>query len=408
MAHLTTLNELRDIIATLAGIKAFHTPFVSCYLNLEHGDDSAREMIDQRADLLRRVLGGSELDDFEDSITAIKRYLDEELLPEAKGLAFFARSSFEREFYMPLQFAVPLPNLLRVYPTPNIYHLVELKDTYERYLVMIATLDRVRILEVDLGAATIQAWSEHPPLRERVGWEWSKMQYQLYRRDREGRFLQEKISVLEQLMHSGEHMHLILAGDPQITARIRHALPQSLASKLMDTIPATSRDAQTDIVSATLSAFVEQEEQESQSIAARLIEAIRTQGLAVVGAKDCMDNLLQGRVDTLVMLQTYHPDPGWLCAACSAMGTTTPETSICPRCHAKSVRPADLREELVRQSGKSDCPVEIVEKSDDLAALGGVGCLLRYRDNLPHVTSDSKGWRVRNRRCSMQRPANAT
>ena len=42
---------------------------------------------------------------------------------------------------MVLQFAVPLPNQLRVYPTPNIYHLVELKDAYERYLMMIATPD---------------------------------------------------------------------------------------------------------------------------------------------------------------------------------------------------------------------------------------------------------------------------
>ena len=407
MAHLTTLEELRDIIATLAGIEAFHTPFVSCYLNLEHGVDSARKMIDQRADLLRQVLNGSELDDFEDSIAAIKRYLDEDLLPDAKGLAFFARSSFEREFYMPLQFAVPLPNRLKVYPTPNIYHLVELKDTYERYLVMIATPDQVRILEVDLGAATIQAWSEHPPLRDRVGWEWSQTQYQLYRRDREGHFLQEKITVLKQLMHSGEHTHLILAGDPQVTARIRHALPESLASKLMETIPATSGDTQTDIVSATLSAFVKQEEQESQSIADRLIEAIRTQGLAVIGAQDCLDNLLRGRVDTLVMLQTYHPDPGWFCASCNAMGTTTPETSICPCCHAKDVRPTDLREELVRLAGKWNCSVEVVEKSDDLAALGGVGCLLRYEADLPHVMSDSNSRRVHKQAVLNEKPANA-
>ena len=388
MAHLTTLEELRDIIVTLASIEAFNTPFVSCYLNLEHGVNRAREKIDKRANLLRQVLDGSDLDDFEDSIAAIECYLDEELLPGAKGVAFFARSSFEREFYMPLQFAVPLPNRLRVYPTPNIYHLVELKDTYECYLVMIATPDWVRILEVNLGAATIQAWSKHPPLSDRVGWEWSQTQYQLYRRDREKRFLQEKISVLEQLMHSGEHTHLILAGDPQITARIRHTLPESLASKLMDVIPTANRDAQTDIVTATLSVFVEQEEQESQSIAARLIQAIRTQGLAVVGAEDCLDNLQRGRADTLVLLQEYHPDPGWFCAACNTMGATPHETTVCPRCNSEAIRPTDLREELVRLAGKWNCPVEVVENSDDLAALGGVGCLLRYQADLQSERSN--------------------
>lgn len=387
MAHLATVEELGNRILTLARIEEFDAPFVSCYLNLEQGKDHATQSIDKRANLLRRILRGRDLDDFEDSITAIKRYLDEKLLPGAKGVAFFARSSFEREFYMPLQFAVPLPNQLKVYPTPNIYHLIELKDTYERYLVMIANPEWVRILEVNLGAASIQAWSENPALRERVGQEWSETHYQLYRRDREGLFLKEKVATLEKLMHSGNHSHLILAGDPQITARIRQALPEHLTAKLMDIIPASRRDEQADIVAATLSVFVEQEEQESQSIADQLIQAIRTQGLAAAGADDCLENLQQGQGDTLVMLQAYQPDPGWLCSVCNAMGTTIPETNVCPNCDAHAVRPTDLREELVRLAGKWDCPVEVVENSDDLAALGGVGCLLRFRADPPQALS---------------------
>jgi hypothetical protein len=382
MAHLTSHEELRDRILILAGIIESPTPFVSCYLNLESDKDSIQQSIDQRANLLRRILKGSDLDDFEESIGSIKSYIDRELLPDAKGLAFFARSSFGKEFYMPLQFAVPLPNQLRIYPTPNIYNLIELKDTYERYLVMIATTQWVRIVEVNLGAATIQAWSENPALRERVGQEWSETQYQLYRHDREGKFLQEKIATLEKLMHSGDHDHLILAGNPQITSRIREALPEHMALKLMDTIPASRRDEQTDIVTATLSVFVEQEELESQSIAERLIQAIRTQGLAVVGAKDCLDNLQRGKVDTLIMLQNYNPDPGWFCSTCEEMGEKAPATNICPHCQSSTVRPTDLREELVRQAGKMSIPVEVVEYSEALMELGGVGCLLRFRTDL--------------------------
>jgi len=69
------------------------------------------------------------------------------------------------------------------------------------------------------------------------------------------------------------------------------------------------------------------------------------------------------------------------------MGTTTPETNVCPRCGVKAVRPTDLKEELVRLAGKWDCPVEVVEKGDDLAALGGVGCLSRHRPNSQHEKS---------------------
>jgi len=384
MRHLTTLDELKQHISLLASVEESNAPFISAYLNLENGRASWRETLDDRARILRRILNGNDLADFEEALGKIEAWMNTDLLPEARGAAIFVRGAFGGSFMLPMQFAAPLPNWIAVYPTPNIYHLVELKDTYERYLVMISTTDWARIIEVNLGAATTKAWLEHPPHQERVGWEWSETQYQLYRHDREGRFLQEKIRVLEQLMHSDDHSHLILAGNPQITARIRHALPESLASKLVETIPSTSRDAQADIVTTTLSVFVAQEEQESQSIAARLIQAIRTEGLAVVGAKDCQDYLQQGCGDTLVMLQEYRPEPGWFCYACESMGTTTQETNVCPRCGAKDVRSTDVREELVRLAGKWDCPVEVVEKGDDLASLGGVGCLLRHRPNLQH------------------------
>jgi hypothetical protein len=47
-------------------------------------------------------------------------------------------------------------------------------------------------------------------------------------------------------MHAGGQTHLILAGDPEITGRIRHALPNDLADKLVDVVPASERDQQSD------------------------------------------------------------------------------------------------------------------------------------------------------------------
>jgi len=385
MTNLTTLDELKKRILTLAGVKAAYTPFVSCYLNLEQGIDQARQVFEQRVNLLRRIYSGDELTDFDESIDVIKRYLDNELLPDAKGLAFFARSSFDREFYIGLQFAVPLPDLLRVYPTPNIYHLVELKDTYESYVVLIATPSWVRIMEVNLGAASIQTWSENTPDSERVGWEWGETHYQLYRHHRDSNFLEEKINVLQSLMRKNEQSHLILAGDKESTDRVRQALPEALAAKLIRFLPGdyeitTQPDSVTPaIIRETLSAFVAQEELESRSIARQLSHAIRHHGLGVVGAQACLDALQQGLGETLVMLKSYAPDPGWSCSSCQSVGATTPESQICPDCGDEAVHPTFLREELVRLAEKHNCTVEMVEKNDDLAALGGVGCLLRHQ-----------------------------
>ncbi len=146
-----------------------------------------------------------------------------------------------------------------------------LKDTYHRYVVLLANQASVRILEVNLGAATTKAWTEQPALRERVGREWTKAHYESHRCERTSRFLKEQISLLERLIVAGGHTHLILAGEPRLTGEIRRALPKSVAAKLIDTIPAASRVTQDDVVAATLSAFIEGEEQESQEIAARFL-----------------------------------------------------------------------------------------------------------------------------------------
>ncbi len=116
-----------------------------------------------------------------------------------------------------------------------------------------------------------------------MGREWAKEHYESHRREHTSRFLEEQVDLLGELMKSGKHTHRILAGDPRLTGEIRRALPKSVVSKLIDTIPAASRDAQADVVTATLSSFVGYEERESHEVAARFIKGIRTQGRAVAG-----------------------------------------------------------------------------------------------------------------------------
>ncbi|MDJ0808147.1 MAG: hypothetical protein QNJ78_15095 [Gammaproteobacteria bacterium] len=353
-------------------------PFISAYLNLEEGQADWRETLNERAHVLRRILQGDDLVDLEDALVKIEAWLSTELLPEAKGAAIFVRGIFGGAFMLPMQFASPLPNIIAVYPTPNIYHLVELKDNYHRYIILLALPEQASILEVNLGAATIQAWIDRSELRLRVGQEWARTHFQTHQAHRGDRFLQEKITTLDRLMQAGGHSHLILAGDAKITGRVRQALPDDLLAKLVDVIPAAQCDPQTDVVMATLSRFIEHEEQESQSIADRLMHGLRSQNLAVAGTSGSLDALRSGKVDTLVLVRGFEPDPGWTCTECQAIGVDTHELTLCPVCGAPALRPLDVREALVRLAGQLECPVEVVEQSDALLSLGGVGCLLRY------------------------------
>ncbi len=377
MTQLTTLDELKQHITILASVEETDAPFISCYLNLEDDQDNWRQTINDRARLLRLILKGDDLDDLEYALDKIETCMATELLPESKGVAIFVRGIFGGAFMLPMQFAAPLPNWITVYPTPNIYHLVELKDTYHRYVVLLAMPDFARIMEVNLGAVSTAAWLERPESHRRVGTQWSRSHYQINQPHRGDRFVREKIAVLEKLMSAEGYTHLILAGDPVITQRVRRSLPENLANKLVDVIPAAERDHHADVVMATLSSFIEHEELESQTIAERLIEGLSSQNLAVAGSTDTLGALRWSEVDTLVMTSNYHPSPGWRCTACHDIGIELPETEVCPACGKHTVRPMDMREELLRLAGRQECQVEVVEQSDALMSLGGVGCLLR-------------------------------
>ena len=378
MARLTTLDDLKGHITLLASVEETNAPVVSAYFNLEDGRARWREALDKRSRVLRRVLKGYDLADFEEAVGKIEGWLATELLPDAKGAAIFVRGTFGGGFMLPMQFAAPLPDWIAVYPTPNIYHLVELKDSYHRYVILLAMPDRASILEVNLGPATTRAWINRSELRERVGSEWTRTHYQVHQPHRGNRFYKEKIALLEQLTHAGGHTHLILAGDPKITARIRNALPVELAEKLVDVIPAGEQDREAGVVMATLSSFIEHETQESQSIVESLVAGLRSQDLAVAGSAATLDALRWGEVDILVMASEYDPDPGWLCTACQALGIEVPETPLCPQCGESAVRSLDVREALLRLAGQLECQVEVVKQSDALVSLGNVGCLLRY------------------------------
>lgn len=378
MTHLTTLDELKQHITLLASVEETDAPFVSAYFNLEDGQAGWRETLDERARVLRRILKGDNLADLEEALGKIEAWLATDPLPDAKGAAIFIRGIFGGAFMLPMQFAAPLPTWIAIYPTPNIYHLVELKNNYHRYVILLAMPDRASILEVNLGAATTQAWINRSELRMRVGSEWTRSHYQVHQAHRGDRFVHEKIALLERLMQAGGQTHLILAGEPEITERVRRVLPDGLAEKLVDVIPATGRDQQTDVVMATLSSFIEHEEQKSQSVADRLIEGLRSQNLAVVGSAATLDALRSGEADTLVMASEYNPDTGWTCTACRGSGTEAPETSTCPQCGEPAVRPLDVREALLRLAGQHERPVEVVGQSSTLMSVGGVGCLLRY------------------------------
>jgi len=371
------LKLLEDHIRTLATLEETDSPLISCYLDLSSGPASHRDELETRFQILKRSLPPASAADFDFAAGRIAAHLNGALSPRTQGVAAFARGG-EQPFWLCLEFEVPLPNSIAAGPTPNIYHLVELKDNYDRYVILLTTEACARIIGVNLGSATEQLWSSRPDLRRRVGNEWSKDHYQDHRRERTRQYLHDQIRSLDKLISAGGYGHLILAGNPRMISAVRRALPKRLAAKLVDSVPAAPADRLSDIVASTLEAFLQYEEQESQALAEKLIGQIRTHGLAVAGAHACMDALQAGQGDFLVMVKSFDPGRGWQCRGCAKTELTWPPPAACPACRKRRLRGFDIREELVRLAQQKQVGVEVVEHNDVLMNLGGVGCLLRY------------------------------
>lgn len=371
-------KNLPKHVRILATLPVADAPVISCYQRLAAGRLADHSAFDDRVQSLRQGLNSQEQHSFDAALARIEEALAEELLPTSNGFAAFSRAG-DQPFFLPLQFQVPLPNWIAVDSTPNIYHLVELKDTYHRYVVMLVTEDSMRILQVNLGAVTAQIWKERPDLRRRVGREWTKSHFQRHRHERTRRFFKNAIDVLNRLMSAGAYRHLILAGQPAMTSLIKENLPKRLQKQLLDIVPASGATRLSDVVASTLSSFIEAEEQESRTTVRNLIHQLRTGGLAVVGTEPSFRALQCGQVDVLVLSTEYDPGSGWSCDQCGHVDVKSEPPDACPNCKTNALRRFDVKEEMARKAEECDCTIEVAKQSDDLIHLGGVGCLLSHR-----------------------------
>ena len=370
-------QDLQSHVRILAALPESDAPVVSCYLDLESGRTHWDSDLERRARLLRRITPRSERNFLDASLDQIRSFLTTELRPQTRGVAAFARVGRD-PYFSCLQFEVPTPTWISLDTVPNIYHLIELKDTFDRFLVLFSTSASARIFEVHLGAVTSELWLQQPDLRRRVGREWTRLQYQNHRRDRDRSFIKEKIQALEHLMTGKGYAHLVLAGDPQRLAMIRNELPRTIQQRVVDIVAAPAGLDEKEVVKATLSSFVEEEEREAHSLVQMLERELRRDGLAVPGAANTLQVLRRGQADALLLARDWATSQAWSCVECtwSAVGDVEPE--VCADCGSSTLRKHDAREELVRLAEQTGCHVELVSESDVLDQVGGVGCLLRF------------------------------
>ncbi len=374
--------ELKQQLRSLALVEPSESPVISCYLDLTGSSGARRAFLGSQAVQIRSVLPAEQQAGFDEATTRVVNQLGK-LSPTAKSAAVFARGG-KQPVFTALEFGVALPNWFAVQPTPNIYHLVELKDTYHRYVLVILTTRLARILEVNLGAVTEELWRARPDLRDRVGSGWTREQYRHHRSQQTTDFVAEKVKILSQLMAAGGHSHLVLAGEPALVARLQEALPRHLAAKLVDVGESASRTEES-VVAATLARFVESEARAELQIVEELQRGISHGDLAVAGTTAVLWALQWQQGDVLLIDRDYQAEAGWSCRACGTVAVVAMAPASCPSCQQGEWLAVDVKEELVRLAVRQGAGVEVVVGNAALREMGGVGCLLRFASGEPHL-----------------------
>ncbi|MCS7044043.1 MAG: hypothetical protein NZR01_14750 [Bryobacteraceae bacterium] len=363
------LKLLDQHLRALASAPPAPAPVLSCYVNRE--SPGWRGRFDAQASALRALFPeGESRRWFEEALLRVKSHLRLPAPVGSRGAAVFARGGGS-PFFLPLDFRLPLPDLLAAGPLPRLFPLVALRDNFHRFAVLHLTGDAIRILGVEVGAVTRQICDRRIDPRRFL------RRGSAEQRAQRRRLIREGILLLEEFLRRGGYRHLILAGSGEEFALLRQALPRRLASRVLDTIPVIDSDALMDVVQAAALSFTDREEEESAALVGLLCEELEEGGRAVAGMQAALEAVESGAAETVLLDARFVPQPVRSCLRC---GRTSPDSAgpyLCPHCGEAPCLPADGRDALVRAAVAAGVPVEVVDHSDALLRLGGAACLLR-------------------------------
>lgn len=341
-----SMHLLRRHITALATLPESNAPVISAYFDLRRPLEVLRSAFELWSTAARSTLPKNARPMFDLAKADIRAQLKQSWTETILGLAVFARGG-DHPLLVPLPFQAILETHFDVSGRPAIFPLVQLKDRFHRFVLVICSEETGRIMEMTLGAVTEEILTTRPDPGGRFGRQLSREHFHARRVEDTRRFLRDQVRIIGNLMARRGHNHLILAGHPRHVAQLRDQLPKHLEARVVGSVfhAPNGRDY-SPLLDQAIDAFIQAEQDESRSAVESLHEQVRRHGLAVVGIHACREVIKAGVASQLVISEELpHPD----------------------------------REELVRLATQHDLPIEVCERDDLLQSHGGVGCLLRFR-----------------------------
>ncbi|MGE0538813.1 MAG: Vms1/Ankzf1 family peptidyl-tRNA hydrolase [Dehalococcoidia bacterium] len=348
---------MRELLRRLAEREPTDLPILSIYLDMRSeatgeapGRRSGEIVLKDRLHELERILlpRGQGLDSVRADAQRIERYLAETYAPGVAGLAIFACAA--QQLFETVEVGVPFENQTSVGPVPDLFQLARPLDEQETAVVALVDSNTVRLFVSRTGVLEERDGpdEESVSFQKRAMGGWSQARYRRHIDQHRTDFVSGAAVAIEHLMAQESAVRLILAGDEVALTPLRDALAPATAALATAVLRLDIRTPPDEVERDVAPVLAQAEADDAHTAADRLIDAVRGDGLGVVGLERTRAALMQGQVDVLLL------DPAAPIDEC-------------------------IRNDLVRMTTVTDATIEVVDGHADLRHLGGVGAFLRYR-----------------------------
>lgn len=358
-------SKINEHIRTIASLKANEDLCFSFYLDMEN-PIACEEVLKSWAMRVEKTISLDQREHLRMAVIEAIHKLRNHKQEGIKTTVLFMRYGALPVKYQ-LGFAAKTEVFLSCDTVPNLSQLIEFRDSYDRYLVLIASQYESRILEINLGEVTSELWLKHPEDRIAIEREVSKLKYQKHKNNLRRKFISETAESLKNVVKSGAFKNIILAGSPKIIGDLRTLLPKNLEKFIIDETNININQDGQSVVAKTLHTFVQKEMLESQEALDELLDQVHKEETAILGLSKCEAAVNYNMVDVLLV--------------------TKPEYQNGALRVAPNARPSIIkrRDELLRLAATKDCKIEFVEHDSYLNDFDGVGALLKHRSSVSEL-----------------------
>lgn len=365
---MATTEELSAQLDRIAEFEAGPFPVLSLYLNLQpdqHGRDNFEPFL--RKELAERIrtyaASGPERESLEADATKIRKYVGS-VDSAVNGLAIFACSG--ADLFETVTLTAPIEeHLLYISEQPHLYPLARLLDEYPRYAVLLADTRQARIFVIAADAVQQAEQVEGTKTRRHKMGGWSQARYQRHIENYHVQHAKEVVDTLGRIVQSEGVGSVILAGDEVIVPLLREQMPKDLADRIVDVVKLDIRAPEHHVLDTARAVMQEKDVESDRERVEALLGAYRAGGLGVVGVEDTRRALELGQVDELLITATP-----------AVIDAGEPDGESQPAERSAEERTAD---ELVVKARQTGAKLRFIQDASLLAAVGGVGALLRFR-----------------------------